>query len=141
MAGEERKKRSHTGRNVAGGAAVVVLLAALLGGGRLGFGKGGDSGVLPETGNSTQSESAQAAQAEASQAPEETPQAPGELEIVVRENTILYRGEETDLAGLEEALLRDYAEGVKVTLTDDHAIKAAFDEVSALLDTLGIPIS
>ena len=40
---------------------------------------------------------------------------------------------------VEQALLRDYVQGkTTVTLTDDHAIKSAYDEVTALLDRLGM---
>ena len=146
--GQEKRKKSHTGRNVT---ITALLLAALLGGGHygLGIGKGGGGeGLLPESGNSTQSETAQSQQAEESQAPEtqETaaeeaaaPEDDGVLSIVVREDKLLYEGEETDLAALEQALLRDYVQGkTTVTLTDDHAIKSAYDEVTALLDRLGI---
>lgn len=146
--GQEKSKKSHTGRNVT---ITALLLAALLGGGHygLGIGKGGGGeGLLPESGNSTQSETAQTQQAEESQAPEtqETaaeeaaaPEDDGVLSIVVREDKLLYEGEETDLAALEQALLRDYVQGkTRVTLADDHAIKSAYDEVTALLDRLGI---
>jgi biopolymer transport protein ExbD len=148
--GQEKSKKSHTGRNVT---ITALLLAALLGGGHygLGIGKGGGGeGLLPESGNSTQSETAQTQQAEESAAPQEAqePESPAEeapeaddgvLSIVVKEDKILYEGEETELAALEQALLRDYVQGkTTVTLTDDHAIKSAYDEVAALLDRLGI---
>ena len=154
---QERKKKSHTGRNVT---ITALLLAALLGGGRygLGIGKGGGGeGLLPESGNSTQSQTAQTAQTEQAEpeapetadAPEQEPEVtePGEtaadavLEIAVKEDKLFYEGEETDLAALEQALLRDYVQGkTVVTLTDDHAIKAAYDEAAALLDRLGIKV-
>ena len=151
MANERQSKRGHPVRNTG---IAAVLLALLLGGGRYGFGIGrGGEGFLTQTGNSTKPETASqttqsqpAAKPETQEtAPETTPEAPSEetddgvLEILVREDRIYYEGEELDLAGLEEALLRDYGEGKRVTLTDDHAIKAAFDEVSALLGRLEIP--
>ena len=44
------------------------------------------------------------------------------------------------MAQLEENLLKDYkADSSTVELLDDHAIKAAYDEVSALLQRLSIP--
>ncbi len=151
MEQEKNKKRSHTGRNVT---LTALVLAALLGGGRygLGLGRGGGEGLLPENGNSTQSGTAQAvqtAEAPQTQAPEaQETEAPvgeaaeaddGVLSIVVREDRLFYEDEEIDLAGLEQALLRDYIQGkTVVTLTDDHAIKAAYDEAAALLDRLGI---
>lgn len=150
MEPEKSKKKSHTGRNVT---VTALLLAALLGGGRygLGLGRGGGSGLLPESGNSIKPETAQTVQAEepaeaqeaeASEAPaEETADADdGVLSIVVKEAMLYYEGEEIDLAGLEQALLRDYVQGATtVKLTDDHAIKSAYDEAAALLERLGIP--
>ena len=44
----------------------------------------------------------------------------------------------TELLAVEQRLLADYREGSEVTLTDDHAIKAAYDEVTALLQRHGI---
>ena len=45
-------------------------------------------------------------------------------------------------AELEEKLLADYeADATRVELRDDHAIKAAYDEVSALLQKLAIPFT
>ncbi len=142
----EKNTKSHTGRNVT---IAAIVLAALLGGGRyglgLGGGKGGD-GLLPENGSSAQGESAQVTAAPEAQAPQaEASEAPGEeaddgvLTIVVKEDKLFYEGEEVELAALEEALLRDYVPGTtSVKLTDDHAIKSAYDEVTALLDRLGI---
>ena len=141
MAQDKSGKRSHTGRNVTISA---LLLAALLGGGHygLGIGRGSGEGLLPETGNSAQSGTAVVE----TQAPAET-QEPAEarddgvLSIVVKEDKLIYEGTETDLAALEQALLRDYVKGSStVTLTDDHAIKSAYDEVTALLDRLGIQV-
>ena len=66
----------------------------------------------------------------------------GVLSIVVKEDKLIYEGEETDLAALEQALLRDYVKNsTTVTLIDDHAIKSAYDAVTALLDRLGIPVN
>ena len=70
------------------------------------------------------------------------PQDDGVLSIVVREDKLLYEGQEVTLAQLEEDLLRDYkAETTTVELQDDHAIKAAYDEVHALLQKLSIPFT
>ena len=50
--------------------------------------------------------------------------------------------EVTFTPNLEEDLLRDYkAETTTVELQDDHAIKAAYDEVHALLQKLSIPFT
>ena len=142
MAQDNGGKRSHTGRNVTLGA---LLLAALLGGGHygLGIGRGGGSeGLLPESGNSTQSETVETAQTAEPREVESTaePGDDGVLSIVVREDKLYYEDEEISLSALEQALLRDYVkDSTTVTLTDDHAIKSAYDAVTALLDRLGIP--
>lgn len=66
----------------------------------------------------------------------------GVLTVTVREDKLLYEGREVNLAELEESLLKDYvAETSTVELQDDHAIKAAYDEVKALLERLSIPYS
>ena len=137
MANERNKKRGHGVRNTAIAGAALLLL---LGGGRygLGIGRGGGEGVLPQEGDSVLPETAQTETGEATAAPEEAPGDDGVLEITVREDKLYYEGEAVDLTALRDALLRDYAEGVKVKLTDDHAIKSAYDEVSALLTSLGI---
>ena len=138
----ERDKKGHPVCNTAIAAAALALL---LGGGRygLGIGRGGGDGVLPQEGDSVLPETAQTetVQTEPEQAVEpeaEKPADDGVLEITVREDKLLYEGEETDLAALRDALLADYAEGVRVKLIDDHAIKSAYDEAAVLLESLGI---
>ncbi len=166
----DKKKRStrrnrHTGGKVAGGAA---LLALLLAGGHFGLGIGREGGGFltaeamqnaAETVSKTY-ESAkelvtgtavptQAPTAEPTQAPTTEPvqaivipQDDGVLTVTVREDKLLYEGQEVTLAQLEEYLLKDYkAESSTVELLDDHAIKAAYDEVHALLQKLSIPFS
>ena len=72
----------------------------------------------------------------------DAPQDDGVLTVTVREDKILYKGEEVTLVQLEEDLLKDYKVGeVDVELRDDHAIKAAYDEVKGLLDRLHIPFT
>ena len=139
MPQERNNRKGHGVRNTAIAAAALALL---LGGGRygLGIGRGGD-GVLPQEGGSVLTETAQS---ETAAEPAETlaeaeASADGVLEITVRENRLYYEGGETDLSALRDALLRDYKEGMSVKLTDDHAIKAAYDEAAALLESLGIP--
>lgn len=66
----------------------------------------------------------------------------GVLTVTVREDKLLYEGREVDLTQLEEDLLKDYkADSSTVELLDDHAIKAVYDEVSALLQKLSIPFT
>ena len=57
------------------------------------------------------------------------------------EDELLYEGQEVTLVQLEENLLKDYKAETAVELKDDHAIKAAYDEVTALLQKLNIPFS
>ena len=136
MSQEQKKKKSHTGRNVT---ITAVLLAALLGGGHFGLGIGrGGEGFLTQNSESAQTQTA-AAEASAEPQAEETAPDDGVLAITVQEDKLLYQGAEVSLTELEEALLRDYTPEKTVTLTDDHAIKAAYDEAAALLDKLGIP--
>ena len=144
-----RKRRRHTGRKVAGGA---VLIALLLAGGHFGLGIGREDGGLLTSGRlqdavETVSQVVQSAQEtvpETAQPVQQivVPQDDGVLSIVVREDKLLYEGQEVTLAQLEEDLLRDYkAETTTVELQDDHAIKAAYDEVHALLQKLSIPFT
>ena len=144
-----RKRRRHTGRKVAGGA---VLIALLLAGGHFGLGIGREDGGLLTSGRlqdavETVSQTVQSAQQTVSQtvqgAQETVPETAQPVQqIVVREDKLLYEGQEVTLAQLEEDLLRDYkAETTTVELQDDHAIKAAYDEVHALLQKLSIPFT
>ncbi|MBR2604589.1 MAG: hypothetical protein IKE11_02730 [Clostridia bacterium] len=168
MANKKRSSRrnNHTGGKVAGGA---VLLALLLAGGHFGLGIGRAEGGLL-TGEALQAaketvvENAEAAKEVMSEGVEavkealtgtaEPTQEPvpvqeivvaeddGVLTITVREDTLLYEGREVDLGQLEESLLQDYkADTSTVELQDDHAIKAVYDEVSALLQKLSIPFT
>ena len=144
-----RKRKRHTGRKVAGG---TVLLALLLAGGHFGLGIGREDGGLLTSGRLQGAVEAvlQTAESTPEEVPETAqpvqeivvPQDDGVLSIVVREDKLLYEGQEVTLAQLEEGLLRDYkAETTTVELQDDHAIKAAYDEVHALLQKLSIPFT
>lgn len=144
-----RKRKRHTGRKVAGG---TVLLALLLAGGHFGLGIGREDGGLLTSGRLQGAVEAvlQTAESTPEAVPETAqpvqqivvPQDDGVLSIVVREDKLLYEGQEVTLAQLEEGLLRDYkAETTTVELQDDHAIKAAYDEVHALLQKLSIPFT
>ena len=136
---KKERKNKHTGAKAAGG----VLIAALLlgGGGYFGLGIGNpNGGLLP---NQTQeAENSGSAEKEAEEVTDEkTEQEEKVLKISVKESTILYQGKEVSLSELETALLKDYKEGSTITLTDDHAIKASYDEVTALLSKLDLPYS
>ena len=155
------KRNRHTGGKVTAGA---VILALLLAGGHFGLGIGRDGGGLltgealetakesasqaVESAKETVTETAQKAEEKAAEVVETVqekveeaaaPQDDGVLTVTVREDKLLYEGEEVTLAQLEENLLRDYKAGdTTVELRDDHAIKAAYDEVTALLQKLSI---
>lgn len=147
------RRSRHTGGKVAGGA---VLLALLLAGGHFGLGIGREGGGLL-TGESVQNaaetvtESVESAKETLTQAAETVqeviqevgaPQDDGVLSIAVKEDKLLYEGQEVTLVQLEEALLKDYKAGITtVELKDDHAIKATYDEVNALLSRLNIPFT
>ena len=144
------KRNRHTGGKVTAGA---VVLALLLAGGHFGLGIGREGGGLLtgealQTATQTVTENAQAAKEAAVETAEKVSEAvteavtkdDGVLTITVKEDKLLYEGKEVTLAQLEENLLKDYKAGTNtVELKDDHAIKAAYDEVNALLQKLNIP--
>ena len=157
------KRKRHTGGKVAGG---VALLALVLAGGHFGLGIGRAEGGLL-TGEALQNAGETVAKAyesvketvtgtaeptaEPTAAPTAAPTAEpvqtlvipvddGVLTLTVREDQLLYEGQAVDLVQLEERILKDYrADTSTVELLDDHAIKAAYDEVKALLEKLSIP--
>ncbi|MBQ7146381.1 MAG: hypothetical protein IJR95_06410 [Lachnospiraceae bacterium] len=144
---EENRKSAHVGRKAAG---TAVILALLAGGGYFGFGVGNPNGgwLTPSNPGITQEAPPQTTAVPATTlAPvqttaqvESTTADDGILRITVKESGILYRGQSVSLAELEQALLKDYKAGDKAELTDDHAIKAVYDEVTALLNKLQIPL-
>ncbi len=134
-----QQKKSHTGAK-AGVTAAVIL--ALLGGGYFGFG-GGQGGLFPSgqsgEGSSAQ-ESAIITESESEKESEviTTQEEEQDLKIVITESGIQYKGQDVSVTELEEALLKDFHEGLSVTVKDDHAIKSAYDEVTGLLSKLNI---
>ena len=153
----EENKRSrrnrHTGGKVTAGA---VILALLLAGGHFGLGIGREGGGLLtgealETAKETVTETAEQVQEKAEETVETiqekveevaASQDDGVLTVTVKEDKLLYEGSEVTLAQLEESLLKDYrGDATAVELRDDHAIKAAYDEVTALLQKLNIPFT
>ena len=153
---KQRSKRSkHTGGKVAGGA---VVLALLLAGGHFGLGIGREGGGLlnqesvdaaAQTVSETiqgltqsDAQTAEPVQGTVTEVVVPSPEDDGVLTITVQEDRLLYEGREVTISGLEESLLRDYIAGTTpVELKDDHAIKAAYDEVNALLQKLNIPFT
>ena len=150
----EEKKRSpkrnnHTGGKVTAGA---VVLALLLAGGHSGLGIGREGGGLLtgeniQNATETVTQTAQDAKETMVETAEKVqeavaPKDDGVLTITVKEDKLDYEGQEVTLSQLEEGLLKDYKAGTStVELKDDHAIKAAYDEVKALLQKLNIPFS
>ena len=140
------KRNRHTGGKVAGGA---VLLALLLAGGHFGLGIGREGGGLltgealqavTETAQETVAETAEKVQEKAEEVVTPQEQDDGVLTITVKEDKLLYEGKDVSLSQLEQNLLKEYKiDSTTVALVDDHAIKAAYDEVTALLQKLNIP--
>ena len=147
------KRNRHTGGKVTAGA---VVLALLLAGGHFGLGIGREGGGLLtgqalETATETVTQTAEKVQETGVETAEKVqeavteavaPKDDGVLTVTGKEDKLLYEGEEVTLAQLEESLLKDYKAGTNtVELVDDHAIKAAYDEVNALLQKLNIPFT
>lgn len=148
MANENGKnvKRSRDKRSGGGGkaAAAVVLAALLLGGGGYYGISGNGMGFLPDhagiieedtqASKQNESDTEKTEETEATTTEEKQEEA---ISIVVKEGTVLYQGSEIKTTAFEETLLKDYREGIKITLKDDHAVKATYDEIKAVLDRLG----
>ncbi len=134
------------------GAGAIILLLLGLGGGGLGLGSG-LGGLIPgngpeESNTAAVSQPQEEEQQEAevteeavsvvSAVSEETKAAEvSQILIEVSEEKILVNGEEmADTEALKEYLLAQYTEGTVITLKDDHAIKASYDEVRGVLDEL-----
>lgn len=140
------KRNRHTGGKVAGGA---VLLALLLAGGHFGLGIGREGGGLltgealqavTETAQETVAETAEKVQEKVEEVVTPQEQDDGVLTITVKEDKLLYEGKDVSFSQLEQNLLKEYKiDSTTVELVDDHAIKAAYDEVTALLQKLNIP--
>lgn len=132
---QETKRSKHTGAKVT---VTTAAILALLAGGHfgLGIGRGGEgAGLLPGQQAPAQNTVETAAEPEEAEAGKDD----GVLAVTVQEDGILYEGKAVTLSELEAALLSDYTGEKTVTLADDHAIKSAYDEVTALLDKLSIP--
>ena len=136
----KNKKKSKGGKTVAGAA---LLLALLGGGGYFGLGIGNESGGLipvgvPETTVEQAASSAEQTQAVTETPVETTPEETKEQVITIRvkESDILYQEQKVSLEELEEALAKDYKEGMKIELIDDHAILDVIDNVKSVLEKL-----
>ena len=126
-----QKKNKHTGAKVT--AATAVLLAALAGG-SFGISRGGFHFTGSQYAGTNGTVMQPSETVEKTSAQDESI-----LTITVQNSEILYRGDAVALSQLEALLLSDYTEDKQIILQDDHAIKATFDEVSALLAKLSLP--
>lgn len=138
MAEEQKKKKKHTGRNVTIGVIAALLLSL---GGWYGFGPGG-TGLIGggEANTGAQSGGATAAEKQepAGNVDETDMSDDGVMQIVVSESAITINGTAVASDELESFLEKNYADGVKVTVKDDSAIKATYDEVISALNKLDI---
>lgn len=144
---EEKKKKKHTGRNVTIGVAAALLLSL---GGWLGFGNGGGFGIPgftpggSEANSGTGTQTVEPAPQTVAPEPDKEDQQMADdsiMSIVVAENTVTVNGTEVEAAGLEDFLRENYSDGVSVSLKDNGAIKATYDEVAAVLAKLDITFS
>ena len=132
MAQEERKR--HGGRTATIAAAAAVLLLA--GGGM----RSNGFGLLPGEGDTVLPEEEPAAVQEVIDRRDAQPEAEDYvLTVTVREDKLLFEGEEVSPEELEEALLRSYSTEKQVELVDEGAIKASYDTAAAILERLEIP--
>ena len=134
MAQEERRR--HGGRTATIAAAAAVLLLA--GGGM----RSNGFGLLPEKGDSVLPEEGTTTVQEVVDRRDPQPETEADdyvLTVTVREDKLLFQGEEVSPEELEEALLRSYSTEKQVELVDDGAIKASYDTAAAILERLEIP--
>ena len=132
----DNKKKGKGGKTVAGAA---LLLALLGGGGYFGLGIGNDNGGLIPAGEpattAVQAESsAEQVQTTAETTPQETQIQT--LTIQIDESKIVYNGKTVTPEELEEALSKDYKDGMTVKLIDHHAIKSVYENAEAVLNKL-----
>ncbi len=133
------KKKGKGGKTVAGAA---LLLALLGGGGYFGLGIGNsDGGLLPVgtpevTAEQTKNTAEQTQ--EVTEAPTQETKSQ-ELAIRVQKSDILLNGQKVTAEELEEALTREYKEGMTVVLIDDYAIKSVYDNAETVLNKLHLP--
>ncbi len=142
---ENKKKKKKS----SGGALFIILiiiLAAILlfiwkfGPGGFGAGSGGDS-----IGNNSDSYSDTAISESDTSASESDVSDPADndlVKIIVSDGNISANGENmSDSGALKEFLLSVNDENTKYVLTDDRALKSAYDEAKAVLDELGYEYS
>lgn len=138
MAEEQKKKKKHTGRNVTIGVIAALLLSL---GGWYGLGPGG-AGIIGGGEANTGSQTGGVAETE-KQEPAGTVEEPdmsddGIMQIVISESEIAINGTSIASGELEDFLTKNYADGVRVTVKDEGAIKATYDEVVSALNKLDI---
>jgi hypothetical protein len=149
------KKKRHGVRNTVLGAAVLAVLAWLaahFGGLGLGngFGLGGTGDGQQVQATAEQTDGSQAASASATEADTQvssteessTEQELTEIAIRISEEEIYVGTESYENAdALKTYILSVYEEGITLSLKDDHAVKATYDEVKQMLEALGYPFT
>ncbi|OQB25671.1 MAG: hypothetical protein BWY11_00248 [Firmicutes bacterium ADurb.Bin182] len=126
-----RKKRKIKGKLILTGIAAALFLG-------FGLGMGGGGGLFkkPDTSRTN-------GQIPVSPAAFITPGDASDLQagytIEINENSIIYRGLEYSCPGLKEKLLAEYNQDQVYELWDNHAIKADYDAVKAMLEEISIP--
>lgn len=130
---DNKKKKKHTGRNVTIGIVAALLLAF---GGWYGFGGGNGIGFGASGEAKTGNETAGVTEQNEDNIPAENDSV---MNIVVSESAVTVNGTEVASGEIEAFLKDNYAEGVKVTVKDNSAIKATYDEVISALNKLDIP--
>ncbi|MBR3036708.1 MAG: hypothetical protein IKI54_05405 [Lachnospiraceae bacterium] len=143
MANNQKNVKRDGSKKGGGGktVAAVAIAALLLGGGGY-YGLSGDGmGFLPNHSGVVDPGSPDViTTAEpASDVTTKSEQDEKEISIRIQENELYYRGETVSLEAFEEKILKDYKDGMTITLQDDHAVKASYDAVKAVLDRLGYP--
>jgi hypothetical protein len=147
------KKKRHGVRNTVLGAAVLAVLAWLaahfgglgLGGG-FGLGGTGEGQQVQATAGQTeapQSNEASTAEDTTQMSSTEEPgteQVLTEIAIRISEEEICVGTASYENAdALKTYILSVYEDGIAISLKDDHAVKATYDEVKQMLETLGYP--
>jgi hypothetical protein len=150
---QNSKKKRHRARNTVLGAAVLAVLAWLaahFGGLGLGDGFGlggtGDGQQVQATAEQTdesQTEPVSDAEDTTQTSNTEEPETEQELtEIAIRifeEEICVGAASYENADALKTYILSVYEDGIAISLKDDHAVKATYDEVKQMLEELGYP--
>jgi len=119
---EDKKRKKKSRGKVVVPAAVLAVLAVLFGG-RFGLNWGGDWGIGGNSGNNLNGNDAVSSQDSVKPS----------LIIEVNEDRIIYDGKEVSLDELRSLILERNKSGYIWELQNNHAVKAPYDQVKALL--------